>query len=241
MNMLKEDILALTADDVRLRLDAGELIDIATLLHAFWRYDYDAAKDGRLGLHALLKSGLHSDGFFVSRILLEPERMRRAIALMMVDRLKKAGVARPDYVVGIPNGATKLGTLVAEIFGSQEAKMKKDGKRIVMDSVVPSGATVLLIEDFCTRGTGFIEAAKEVKNQQPSVELVPYDPVIINRGGLESVDVDGVGPFTVLALVNNRIQDWEGEKCPLCEKGSGVIKPKVNDHNWKLITTAQLP
>lgn len=241
MNITKELILDLSVEDVRSQIQSGGLIDIAKHLGAFWTYDYMGAEEGRLGLHAKLKSGLHSDGFFVSKILLESENIRRAVAHEMVKRLKEVGVSRPDFVVGIPDGATKLGALVAEFLGSQKAEMVKEGGHITLHTPIPSGASVLLVEDFCTRGTGFTEAVEEIKLHCPWVNVLPFYPVIINRGGLAQVDVEGAGHFKVIAIVDNRIQDWEPDKCPLCESGSGVIKPKVNDHNWKLITTSQLP
>ena len=37
---------------------------MAAMLGAFWSYDYEALKAGKPGMHALLKSGLHSEGLF---------------------------------------------------------------------------------------------------------------------------------------------------------------------------------
>jgi hypothetical protein len=98
-----------------------------------------------------------------------------------------------------------------------------------------------LIEDFCTRGTGFKEAVKAVLENCPSSKILPFDPVILNRGGLKAIDVPGVGAFTVLPVVEWRIEDWDPtEGCPLCRMGSTPIKPKETEANWQAITTSQL-
>ena len=240
MNITKETLLEMWVEQVRAFIREYGLIEMARTMGAFWQYDYNAAKAGRVGMHALLKSGLHSDGFFVSRILLEPERIRKAVALDMVARLRVAGASEADYIAGIPDGATKLGIMVADIFGSSEADMMKEDGRITLRTPIPSGATILLVEDVCTRGTGFMEAVREIKGHYPDAQLLPFDPVIINRGGLEQVDVQGVGAFKVVAIINERLQDWTPEECPLCSMGSKPIKPKATDENWHLITTSQL-
>lgn len=241
--MAKEELLVLPVKDLLPLLSSGEkLIQIAKTLGAFWTYDYKSAEEGRVGMHALLKSGLHSDGFFVSKILLGPENIRRAIAQLMVECLLiRATIKNPDYVAGVPDGATSLGSLIAGMLPSHEAKMRKVDGRIVLESEIPSGSSLLLVEDFCTRGTGFKEAVKEVKSQQPLVELVPYDPVIINRGGLKKIQVEQIGTFEILPLVEQRIQDWDANDCSLCKRGSIVIKPKATDENWHQIATSQFP
>ncbi|TSC63866.1 MAG: hypothetical protein G01um1014106_358, partial [Parcubacteria group bacterium Gr01-1014_106] len=156
LHMGKAELLMLTAEDVPRSLTAEEVLHMATALGAFWRYDYAAAELGRAGMHALLKSGLHSDGFFVSKILLAPESIRTILSHQIVMRLRDAQIPTPEYVAGVPDGATALGTQIANIVGAREARMEKTDGRIVLTTDLPDGATLLLVEDFCTRGTGFV-------------------------------------------------------------------------------------
>jgi len=242
LRMGKEELLALTVEDVSRPLTAEEVVHVATILGAFWTYDYSAADQGRVGMHALLKSGLHSDGFFVSRILLEPGNIRRIVSHQIVMRLRDANISAPDYLAGVPDGATALGLSIAEILGVREAYMEKTDGRIVLNTEIPSGATLLLVEDICTRGTGFTEAVLHVRSKQPSVKLVPYDPVIINRGGCKEISVEGVGTFAVLPVVERKLRDWDpNDGCPLCGLGSVAIKPKATGENWRSLVTSQLP
>lgn len=236
----KEALLKLTLDDVPLLLGPEDVVHIARELGAFWTYDYQALEQGRPGLHALLKSQRHSDGFFVSRILLEPPNIRLIMAAQLAMRLRQAEIQQPDFIAGIPDGATMLGEAVAQLMNIPIAKLVKTDGRIKLESEIPENSTLLLIEDFCTRGTGFTEAVQEIHGKQPSVKFVMHDPVIINRGGLSEVVVESVGAFKTLAVVEKRINDWEASECPLCARGSVVIKPKLTDENWQRITTSQL-
>jgi len=121
MKMRREEILALNPDSITRLLTGEELFHIAKVLGALWQYDYRAADEGRYGLHAELKSGKHSDGFFVSRILLAEPNILEIIAnqLAIIARAETTsyGVPLPDCIVGIPTGATTLGEKLAEILG----------------------------------------------------------------------------------------------------------------------------
>lgn len=238
--MNREEILALKPEDITRPLTPDEVVHIATVLDAFWSYDYDAAKAGKPGLHALLKSEQHSDGYFVSRILLAPENVLKIMAWQIVKRLLDAGSPNPTCVIGIPDGATRLGKAVAELINADTVEMRKENGRLVMNSMPRLDETILLVEDFCTRGTGFTEAVLEVRRKAPRCRLIQFDPVIINRGGLSEIVVDGVGRFDILPVVERRIKDWGPDECPLCWTwGSEAIKPKVTDADWARLLASQ--
>lgn len=242
LQMEKGELLKLTVGDIPRLLTQKEFVHIARKLGAYWTYDYEAADKGKAGLHAELKSGLHSDGFFVSYILLEPENMLDIFAHQMVMRMKQARIPKPDFIAGIPDGATKLGKRIAELLHVPETHLVKENGRIVLKSEIPAGKSLLLVEDFCTRGTGFKEAVLEIKNRQPTVRFHHYELVILNRGGLKMIFVEGVSHFIITPLVEYKIQDWDPKKyCKLCvEYNSTVIPPKKTDENWRLLTTSQL-
>lgn len=246
IGMNKEELLNLSPGDIsragsdRL-LTEEEIVYIAKTLNSYWEYDYEAAKRERVGKHAELKSLRHSDGFFVSRILLEPPNIRAIIAYQLMLRFYQLGISAPDWVAGIPDGATLLGQDVARfLYVSKIAEMKKENGRISMISTIAPNETLILVEDFCTRGTGFSEAVSEIVSRQPKVKILPYELVIINRGGLSEISVENIGIFKIVAVATHRVNDWESSECPLCKMGSIPIKPKATDENWRDITTSQL-
>lgn len=241
IGMTKEQLINLDSKSVDWLLSTEEIVYIAKTLDAFWQFDYEAAKQGRPGYHAELKSLLHSDGFFVSMILLQYPNVRAIMVNQLVLHFNRLRIPKPDLVAGIPKGATQLGKDVANLLGVANVEMKKeeDGRIVLVSSIAPS-KTLLLVEDFCTRGTGFTEAVLDIWSKQLEVNFLPYGLYILNRGGLKEISVERVGSFKVVAAAEHRINDWEPSKCPLCRMGSKVIKPKATDENWRLITTSQL-
>ena len=244
IGMTKDELLGLHPDSFRRPgsiqlLTEEEVVYMAETLGAFWKYNYEAAKKGKVGMHAILKSEWHSDGFFISRILLEPSNIRRIMAEQQVLRFNQLGIPKPDWVAGIPDGATQLGMDVAEVMGVKNAEMRKEDKHIAMVSTIAPDETLLWDEDFCTKGTGLREAVSDVLSKQPKVKILPLELVIINRGGLTEIVMEGVGNFQVVAVADHRINDWPSPDCPLCKMGSVPIKPKATDENWRLITTSQ--
>jgi orotate phosphoribosyltransferase len=241
LEMNREDLLNLDPHYVIQRLKPEEAIHIATTLGGFWTYNYEAAENGIAGLHAELKSGLHSDGFLVSRIFLAPQNIRLLFATQIAMVLQDSRMQIPDYIAGIPTGATELGELVRGIIQARSAVLEKVDGRIVLKTPINPKSTVALVEDFITRGTGFRETVRDIKEKCPDVNIAPYVLAIINRGGLEVIEVDGIGTFKILPIANKRINDWKPEDCPLCHKyGSRPIKPKATEENWRAITTSQL-
>lgn len=217
-----------------------EVVYMAETLGALWKYDYEALEQGRPGLHAELKSGLHSDGFFVSKILLESWNVRLIIADQQALRFRQLGVRYPDWVAGIPDGATELGKEVAQILGAKVAEMEKKDGRITLVTEIPDGESLLPVEDFCTRGTGLMEAVQDIASKNPNVRILPFELVIINRGGLEYIRPASNGSvIKVVPVINYRVNDWEPGACPLCKRGSKAIKPKATDENWRAITSSQ--
>ncbi|KKW18237.1 MAG: hypothetical protein UY60_C0017G0014 [Parcubacteria group bacterium GW2011_GWB1_50_9] len=241
LTMAREGLLALRPEDITRYLTPDEVVHIARTLDAFWVYDYKAVKQGKPGMHALLKSERHSDGFLVSKILLEPENILRIMANQITMRYRDTGGSLPDWVAGVPDGATALGKAVTNALGVRNAKMVKVDGRISLVTPIRPTQKLLLVEDFCTRGTGFAKAVTEVKRQSPYAVVLHCSPVIVNRGGLKTISVKGIGDFSVLPVVERRILDWDpaDNGCPLCARGSTPIRPKATDENWRLLTTSQ--
>lgn len=146
------------------------------------------------------------------------------------------------WVGGIPDGATLLGEEVRKEMGSpRHAELAKIDGRITLISQIPPDESLLLVEDFFTRGTGFKEAAENAIKDQPGIFIIPVDPVIINRGGLKKFEVEGLGSVSVVAIAERKVNDWESADCPLCKMGSVPIKPKITDENWQRLIASQLP
>ena len=162
------------------------------------------------------------------------------MAEQLVLHFNQLGIFDPDWVAGIPDGATGLGKEIASCLNAKIACMEKIDGKIVLTSTIPFNDSLLLAEDLCTRGTGFCETVLNILMQNSHIRILPYELVLINRGGLEMIDVPGLEPFKIVALAEHRITDWEKDDCCLCNDfGSVSIKPKVSDANWEDIMSSQ--
>src|SRR3989344_6823462 len=130
------------------KLSGEEIIYLAKTFDACWEYDYQAAANGKIGRHAVLKCGSHSDIFFNSKIFLSNDNIREIIARQLVSKYYSGLlVERPDWVVGIPDGAKDLGRDVARILMSRLAIMTKENGRMKLESRISPYASVLMVED----------------------------------------------------------------------------------------------
>ncbi len=241
LDMGREELLALPRWKIDRDLASDEVLHIAHTLGAFWNYNYEAAQRGKVGFHAELKSGLHSDGFFVSKILLTHENIKSILARQMLRRLRSAQILLPKYIAGVPNSATPLAHEISHVAGFRLMRLEKmaNGKMVSVTEM-PERERLLMVEDVCTRGTGFTEAVLAVRCEWPKTEFVLCNPVILNRGGLKEVAVQGVGAFTIISVAEKLIKDWKPEACELCRFGSVPIKPKAVEGNWQLLISSQI-
>lgn len=222
------------------RMTTEEFWEIARELGAFWQYDDEAARQGRVGYHAELASGTHSNAFFDSKIFLAAEMAREIIARDMANLLMNNLPRMPDFIGGIPNGAKKLGVLVAKLCEVQLAEFEKDSTgEIALKTNIGSGS-LLIVDDVCTHASVFRRVLDHVQETQPRARIVPVDPVVLNRGGLRAfLHGNDDREYRVLSLFTKHFPDWDSRSCPFCAIGSVAIKPKATPENWELITTAQ--
>lgn len=253
LSMGKDELIGLDPYALKRLLTEEETLYIFKTLGGLWLYDRDARLRGKPGRHAELKSKRCSDGFLNSKEVLRYPNVRMIFAQQLALRLHTFGIERPDYASGIPDGATDLGRDFASIIDADFAEMEKIDGKIELATRMPKGSSLLLVEDFCTKGTGFKEAVPNILKVCPWVNIRRWEMVIVNRGGLTEIDVEGVGVFKIAAIVTHRISDWDPAECPLCHpeldeslpKGKTVLpsermKPKATPESWGIITTSQL-
>lgn len=221
-------------------LSPEEALYVARTLGAFWQYDYKAQRDGRPGLHAVLNSGRHSDGFIDFSIISNYENILQMIAYWLSHAFSQLKLP-VDHVIGIPNGGTALAKQISSELGlDQELLLEKEQGEIRLAKPVPPGARILLVEDCLTMGTAFARAVQVILANQPKAEILPVVLAFLNRGGLKQIEVEALGSIRIIRLVDYFMQDWAPNNCPLCMLGSEPIKPKATSENWRRITSSQI-
>jgi orotate phosphoribosyltransferase len=180
--------------------------------------------------HALLTSGLHSDGYVNCTQIMQRPALVRGI-LTAHDGLRPhlpSGAEKPDWVVGSAMGAITFAFAAAEQLGAQAGFTEKDnGTMKLARFVLQEDASVLVVEDVISTGGSTLKTIDALRGSGP-VRLLPYVICLVNRSGKEQL-----GDFQIRSLLTPAIHSWEPDECPLCRKGSKALRPK---ENWKDLT-----
>ncbi len=197
--------------------------------------------------HAILRSKLHSDGFFNSRPIIDDEPLLREVASDLLDKLveQDLDIKLVDRVIGPATGATKLAEFVSDEIGRRRGwpcawaspKKADDGAGMVFDDptrVPLTGEVTLLVEDIFTTGGSVRKVVDAViQAQGPSHHILPFVGMIVNRSGRDQY-IDGDAVVALAALVKCQFATWEAGECPLCIIGSEAVEnPK---DNWEKLT-----
>ncbi|MEI6580616.1 MAG: hypothetical protein WCO07_00380 [bacterium] len=217
-----------------------EMIAIFDFFGAFWEYKGNPCPEKP---HALLKSGLHSNGFVVCKDVLQHPRMCTLFANEIVKRiLKDMSPRKIDVITSSAYSAIALGWEVARIIGNfhnpkvEYIPVEKDvdGNPTIIRGGIDSSKNVLVINELMTTGTGSTWETKQAVLNCNGVNSPPtvIDPafVLVHR----SKDYELPDNSSVRPMFHFDIRSFEPEECPYCKVGSEAIKPKIGN-NWNLL------
>ena len=233
LNLTRAEILNLDPKDFSKIEIAGDIIiSWAKKLGCYWKFDGTPENPG---VHAILKSGLHSNEFFNVKEMLEYENVRRIIAQQL-----GACIGRKDIcIAGIPHGGKKLGEEIASIYGLQYVDFeKKDEKIIPSSEILDKSFKIIFVDDVATKGTALLEAYECIYyNDRLFIEVITKLLVPLNRSKSDSFHFPGYDKtFQIKALANVQPEEWDSNSndgCPLCKMGSTPRKPKISPEVWK--------
>lgn len=166
--------------------------------------------------HFELSSGLHSDVYFQSALVLQyPDRadlLGRALA-------KDLRSLEPQVICGPALG----GLIIAwEVARNLEVRgiftERKDGAMMLRRGFALSeGERVVVVEDVVTTGKSTRETMEALR--RAGGELVGVGALVDRSGG----ECDFGVPFS--SLLSLPVEAWEASDCPECRSGSPVVKP----------------
>ena len=204
---------------------------------ALWIHDGNPKRP-----HALLASGMHSNGFFNSRLIIPHEILLHDAAHDLLELfIRQSGnIAQVHGVVGPQTGATKLAEFMSSkirsltnghcFWASPAKESRGEGDEKVMGfneeelRLLPK-KSILLCEDVLTTGGSVDLVAKAITSAHGTV--LPFILVLVNRSGLTEASGN-----KIVALIDQPMPMWTPEECPLCKEGSEAIRPK---DNWALL------
>jgi orotate phosphoribosyltransferase len=170
--------------------------------------------------HFVLSSGLHSDRYLQTALLLQypdiAERLGRELAASFQDRV--------DVVVSPAIGGLIIGQEVARAKGCRAIFSEKDdqGKPALRRGfTLAPGERVLVVEDVITTGLSTAEVVKLVQSNR--AELVGIGSVVNRSVGNNQHLEQFKKP--VSSLLTLAVESWQPSDCRLCKQGTPAVKP----------------
>jgi len=204
---------------------------------AIWWHDGSAERP-----HAILTSGLHSNGFMNGDCFKQFPHMMDWAAHDLVSRLEERGLKlkEVDCVIGPAMGAITLAHDVARVIARETGQAVRatyaekgesgEDRFVFKRTHVLPGERVLIVEDVITTGGSSLAVADAVRRSDGVV--LPFIGALVIRH--ENAKIDGL---SIAHLTGFFPHAWEKEECPLCRKGSKAIRPKGRA-GWNALTCA---
>ena len=171
--------------------------------------------------HFRLTSGLHSQEYLQSALVLQHPAAAEKLGRLMAEAILKLTSARIGLVVSPALGGLIVGHEVARALGTRFLFLERPPGSTEMQlrrgfSVAPGEITVVIEDVITTGGTthDVIDILREA-----GANVVAAGSIIDRSGGQADVGVPRV------ALVTMHVAAHYPEACPLCQKGIPVVKP----------------
>jgi orotate phosphoribosyltransferase len=166
--------------------------------------------------HFLLSSGLHSDTYLQSALVLQYPEFAAALGTELAAPFQGAGV---QSVVAPALGGILVAHEVARALGARGlfTEREQGAMRLRRGFALARGERCLVVEDVLTTGG----STREVMNAVAEAgALVIGVGTLIDRSG-------GTATFPVkrAALATLAVPNFKPEDCPLCRAGSRPVKP----------------
>jgi orotate phosphoribosyltransferase len=181
--------------------------------------DCDALLQG----HFKLTSGKHSEWYFEKIRLIEKPAALEKIVDLLAAKIRRE-VPDFDYVVSPAYGAIAIGFLAALKLGKKFAFTQRTDEKMAIRSGFSGldGSRAVIVEDILTTGGSLQEVIACLRERQ--VEVAGIYVLVDRSGGAVPVEGKPVG-----SLLSLKVEAFEPEGCPFCEKGLPITKPGASD------------
>ncbi|HEY7498036.1 MAG TPA: orotate phosphoribosyltransferase [Vicinamibacterales bacterium] len=166
--------------------------------------------------HFRLSSGLHSDRYLQSALVLQYPEFAEALGMALADRTRHL---QPTAVLSPALGGIVIGQEVGRALGIRAIfAEREDGKLMLRRGfTIDPSDRLLIVEDVITTGGSTRETAAVAAAHGA---LVTGAAAIIDRGS-DPARLD----LPMQTLVRLEVPTFAPESCPLCAKGVAITKP----------------
>ena len=170
--------------------------------------------------HFILSSGLHSNRYMQSALLLHGLRLAVQLGQAIAEKFPE----KIDTVISPAIGGLIIGHEVARAKGARAIFSEKDdqGKPILRRGFqISEKEKVLVVEDVITTGLSTSEVLELVKQSKATMLGVGS---MVNR--MRTMNEKLLAwKIPVLSLLTLEINSWDPGPCPLCKEGTPAVKP----------------
>ncbi|MDR1721310.1 MAG: orotate phosphoribosyltransferase [Endomicrobium sp.] len=168
--------------------------------------------------HFRLTSGLHSDTYFQSALILQNPRDTARLARELANKIKENNI-KVDVVVSPAIGGIVIGYEIGKVLGVRSVFTER------IDGVVSlrrgfslnTDEKILVAEDVITTG---LSAKEVIDSIEPTGAVVVGVVSLVDRSAGKA-DF-GVPKFSILTL---EVKNYKEDDCPMCRSGSIAVKP----------------
>ena len=166
--------------------------------------------------HFRLSSGLHSNGYLQSALVLQhphhAETLGKALAALVAQH-------QPTAVLSPALGGIVIGHEVARALGVRAVFAERVEGKLALRRGFTLGPEdrLAIIEDVVTTGGSTVETIEVAKAH--GAQPVTAGSIIDRSGGTSSL------PVPYHALVTLSLPTWQESECPLCAQGIPAVKP----------------
>ncbi|MDH4163091.1 MAG: orotate phosphoribosyltransferase [Nitrospirota bacterium] len=166
--------------------------------------------------HFLLSSGLHSDRYLQSALVLQQPDIASKLCSALASRFKTLGI---EVVIAPALGGVFVSHETARALGVRALFAERVNGELTLRRgfSIKNGERVLVVEDVITTGKSTRETIEVVKRAGGVV--VAAGSLIDRSGGKAALGV----PYE--SLVTLDVPSYETADCPMCKSGSSPIKP----------------
>jgi len=166
--------------------------------------------------HFLLSSGLHSEKYLQSALVLQQPDIATQLCAALAGHFKDS---RIEVVIAPALGGVFVSHETARALGVRAIFAERVNGELTLRRgfTIKQGERVLVVEDVITTGKSTKETIKVV--QQAGGEVIAAASLVDRSGGKADIGV----PYKSLVTLN--VPTYPAESCPLCKSGSAPIKP----------------
>ncbi len=166
--------------------------------------------------HFLLSSGLHSDRYLQSAVVLQQPEIATRICAALADLFRDC---RVEVVIAPALGGVFVSHETARALGVRALFVERVNGELMLRRgfVIKPGERVLVVEDVITTGKSTKETIAVVRKAGGNV--VAAGSLIDRSGGKADLGV----PYKTLVSLD--VPSYPEDACPMCKAGSTPVKP----------------